>query len=404
MQFKSYSEKFRNSTKGPDYVENMKAIKEAPLVKPQRHRKQWTSVLEGRVCDNSAPSQVKARSIVPTREAHYGSSDDGVTPGDGNVIAPDIMDRRHGDASVAASHTTLDGLGDKESGLPAELLELVRIVESQTTKGKGTTWDWDYILSQASDRLHQFIASKRKKAGLSRRSIVGEAMLPSFESFHARIRQERLVRDIANACREEPKEVENGPSRGGTPVTVQADQPNDRQDVTTASECSLISHTLKGVSAAATGALQLKHLTIELRELAALVATSKGHGWAYIESKASPRLKSFIGRKARADPAYISAPLRCLVPTEYFDDFKKLVERNKVGATSDLVCSDADSDHHENRKQGNRRDRKLGQVFALERKSRIKVLTSNLRAELRAFEAQELHLWDSFLQGNDCDE
>lgn len=158
MQFKSYSEKFRNSTKGPDYVENMKAIKEAPLVKPQRHRKQWTSVLEGRVCDNSAPSQVKARSIVPTREAHYGSSDDGVTPGDGNVIAPDIMDRRHGDASVTASHTTLDGLGDKESGLPAELLELVRIVESQTTKGKGTTWDWDYILSQASDRLHQFIA------------------------------------------------------------------------------------------------------------------------------------------------------------------------------------------------------------------------------------------------------
>lgn len=428
MRFKCYSEKFRNSMKGPDSGENIEGIKEVPLVKPRRCRKPLASVLEGRVSDTSAPSQVKTPSSVPTPEAHCGRADFGVTPI--NVIALDSKDPR-----------ACDALSGKDSDLPTELLELVHIVESQTTKGEGTGWDWNDILSQASRSLRQFITSKRRKSGLSRKSIVGEAMLPLFESFLARIRQERLVRDFTKTSREGPKERKDGPARDGKPLTVQADPANDRQGVTTASECSLFPYALKRVGAAANrarqgkhltvekddparggkpltvqadpannrqgvttanectnSARQGKHLTIELRELAALIAKSKGLSWAVIESNASPRLKSFIDGKAREDPAYISAPLRCLVPTEYFDDFEKLVERNKVGGTSDLVGIDVDSGHQKNRKKGHGKDRNLGQVFALERRSRIKALTSNLRAELRAFEAQEVPLWDSFLR------
>ena len=404
MRFKSYSEKLTSSLKGPDTGEVIEVIKEVPLVNPQRHRKQWTSVLESRVSDMPAPSPVKTPSCVPTSRAHCGNADRGDAPCDGNEIAPDRKNPSGCDASVEASKLSHDVPGDKDFGLPVELLELVRIVESQSIEGKGTRWDWDYIQSQASQTLRHFIASKRMKSGLSRRSIVGEAMLPSFESFHARVRQQRLVRDIANASREEPKEKKHCPAKDGKPKTVQAHRGNDRQGVTEASERSPCLHTLTGVSTAVNVANQAKHLTIELRELAALIAKSTGHSWAYIESKASPRLKSFIDEKARGDPAYISAPLRCLVPSEYFDDFETLAEQCKVDGRADLACSDAGSGHDVKHKQGNRKDRKLGQVFALERKSRIKALTSNLRAELRAFEAQEVPLWDSFLRGNHREE
>lgn len=372
---------------------------EATHSKPHRHRKAWTSVLESRGNDVSVPTQVKTPDRLPSSKAQHVKVNLGETPVDGSAAAPSSNDPRRCEASMDSHHIGHDAL-ENDFGLPTELIELVSIVESQAIKGKGTKWDWHHIHNQASQQLRQFIAVKRIKSGLSRRSVVGEALLPSFESFHARIRKKRLSRDGAQFSLQDKTET-NLPSSAGKLLKVQVDEAADIEIVALPVVTTDIPSppSRKRVPAPACQVLGKKQLASELRELASILAKARGHSWAYIESKASPRLKSFIVRKARADPAYLSAPLRCLVPTERFDEFEKLVEQCTVSGRSDHICSDAEPGSDENYKQGNKKDRKLGQVFALERRSRIKALTANLRAELRAFEAQEIPMWESFLRG-----
>jgi hypothetical protein len=368
-------------------------------------------------------------------------------------------------------------------GLPSELLELAHIVALQPSQGRGAKWDWHYILNNASVKLLEFISIKKSKGVISRRSVVGEELLPAFESYHVRLRKKlrcseihgfskdapvmkkirhtntkesvavgksqlkeaRLVTNgdtvvVSSRAKKQTHFVSNGipiqnmkaryaqlattgesvatnfrimskqtrvVSNDGTKIprtdnSRHTGQATKGETVTAPSRMKKKSHLVyNGVIVPTDMEGNVNGLSSELQELAGLLAKAKGSSWAFIETQASPRLKSYICDKARADPSYISTPMVSLVPACSLEVFNELVKRcsiERVERQNDdfSAVSDEIEETHE---RGNTKHRKLGQTFAMERKRRITAMTANLRAQLVAFEEQEVTLWDSFLQG-----
>ena len=317
--------------------------------------------------------------------------------------------RRTPSAKVLYNEIEKDAENDR--GLPPELVELVHIVESQPAKGgKTAPWDWNYIERKASGKLRHFIAIKKQQGGIiNRKSVAGEHMA-AFGALQKRRRRKIRARDAVDVTQDSCETVaDSAPKkkkrrrkkrRVRDDFDVTQEESKRKQARRTSNSETATAHG-ETVAAPAPKKKQAhptqKQLTTELEELAILLANSKRRSWAYIESKASPRLRSYIREKAQEDPTYVSAPLHSLVPDDCLEAFNNLVE-GTVETSEESTDEDLEVNaNKENRKLGNVRS--LGRVFALERKSRIKALTSNLRAELRAFEAQEVNLWDSFLQG-----
>jgi hypothetical protein len=350
---------------------------------------------------------------------------------------------------------------DNNFGLPSELLELARILASQPNHGKGVRWDWNHVLNNASATLLEFISIRKSKGGLSCRSVVGEVLLPCFTAYHLRLRRKRQCSDGQSSCKEEPEmkqirrittkefvsvgKFQTREARLATkcktvptekakkarlasntePVPVQS-----RTTEQTRLACNGISvpteearhaglpikgrtfsskscmakqsrSVYNGIGFPTDNSNNLNRLNSELQELAGILAKAKGCSWAYIESQASPGLKSYISCKARADPSYISTPMISLVPSDCLEAFDALVKERSIerNQNQDEDFPAVANDVEETNERGNTKHRKLGQMFAMERKSSILKMTANLRAELAAFEEQEVTLWDSFLQG-----
>jgi hypothetical protein len=140
-----------------------------------------------------------------------------------------------------------------------------------------------------------------------------------------------------------------------------------------------------------------RRLTRVMTELAKLLATAKRHakGWAYIESKASDKLQAYMAQTQMEHDEYFLNPIQCLIPKELMDSFTKYVAR------MEKAVDDDDDNFSEPRRARTKssfsEDRALGQSFAQERRDKLCAFVQSLRDGLRAYQQEELAVWDHFV-------